>query len=136
MIRRSAPNKISRKRAKYLRQTRAERRAVRERAGGRCEIQSPVCAPHFGMGFAHILSAAQGGKYDRANGLWACNPCNEWCASHPIEAAKLGLIIQRKTCGLAAHPGASESPLTPMSGKPMSRNGVGRSDTHGTVTSD
>ena len=54
----------------------AARRQVKERAGGRCEIEvSPHCTGRHEQ-FSHRKRRSQGGRWCAANGLAACAACH------------------------------------------------------------
>ena len=58
--------------------TAADRRAVRERAGGRCEYcrMAEAWEPFFPYHIEHVIARQHGGRDERGNLAFACNRCN------------------------------------------------------------
>lgn len=85
---------MSPKRRKEARARAAINAAVRERAGGRCEIQGPYC---WGIGNAaheiHKRSRFPGSHIDDSPKVWACQPCNSLVEDHPEWAEANGWSV-------------------------------------------
>jgi hypothetical protein len=79
------------------RKSRSARRAecwriVRERAGGLCEMRTPVCVG-LGTHPHEVIPRGRGGDdTDPGNCLWSCWPCNCWAHDHPTKASERGLL--------------------------------------------
>jgi len=63
----------------------AGRRAVAQRAWGRCEM----CAHNRGVEWAHRVARSHHGPWSPVNGLLLCTECHGWTHAHP-QAAKVG----------------------------------------------
>lgn len=54
----------------------ANKRLVRQRSGGRCEIQTPGTCTSRATSCDHIIPVSQGGTHNLANLRDACGPCH------------------------------------------------------------
>lgn len=77
--------------------------AVRERAGGYCQVGADDWAHVCGLTFRHagehphhLRLRSQGGPDDLSNGLWVCFDAHRWIHDHPEAAERLGLLESRK----------------------------------------
>lgn len=71
-------------------------RAVRKRAGYRCEIRiDGVCTGAAEHTHEIVTRAAGGDITDPTNCLATCASCHRWTHEHPEEAYKRGLIKSR-----------------------------------------
>jgi hypothetical protein len=68
--------------------------AVRDAAGGRCQIGAPGCAG-AGQAAHEVYSRGRypGSHVDDTPKLWACHPCNEYVTSHSAEAEARGWLV-------------------------------------------
>lgn len=95
-LRRSSP--LRQKGAKARREQverNAFRFAVRARAQGFCELQTPACLPYRHEGHhAHHLAPSDRdrGTHDPERGLWCCFPGHEWVHRHPERAYEAGWL--------------------------------------------
>ena len=74
----------------------AFRAAVRERAGGWCEANTPSCPPgrHHGSEAHHRLMRSQGGTHHVDNGLWVCGGAHIFIHAQPGESYARGWLIR------------------------------------------
>lgn len=73
---------------------RAFRSAVRERAGGLCEVQTPWCPrrSHAGHHAHHVRQSSTGGDDDPGNGLYVCAMAHEWIHLNIAAARERGYL--------------------------------------------
>lgn len=70
------------------------RKALKARAGGRCEIRvSPECTG-VGTDAHHKLMRSQGGGHDPSNGLFLCRACHDWTHGHPELSYAWGYLVR------------------------------------------
>lgn len=69
-------------------------RWVHGRAGGWCEVATPVCPPgrHRGHQAHHVIPRGRGGDDDPGNGLWCCAAGHRWIHTHVAEATEEGWL--------------------------------------------
>lgn len=73
------------------------RRAVKVRAHGFCELQTPACLPfrHEGHHAHHIApSDRDRGVHDPERGLFACFPGHAWVHRHPEQSYERGWLLR------------------------------------------
>lgn len=74
-------------------QLRAFKRAHR---GHLCDGQVAAAGcERLGAHAHHLRIRAQGGTDAHTNLAWLCAACHRWVHSHPLEAARLGLLVLR-----------------------------------------
>jgi hypothetical protein len=66
------------------------RRAVQERAGGRCERCGAI-----GVHWHHRQTRSQGGQHTAENGVWLCVFCHDWAHANPAQAYATGWLVRR-----------------------------------------
>lgn len=76
------------------------RRAVRERAGGLCELATPECppGPHEGHHAHHRRLRSQGGGHGVENGLWCCFRGHRWAHDNPEVSYGMGWLWRSGPC--------------------------------------
>lgn len=67
--------------------------ALAERAGGRCEVHSPVCRGGLEIRH-HKKRRSQGGEHDLGDLLFVCRPCHDYLHAHPAESYEKGWLIR------------------------------------------
>lgn len=69
----------------------------RERAGGLCEIATPLCPAglHQGAQAHHRLRRSQGGQDTPENLMWLCNGAHTHVHAHPAESFEKGWLLRR-----------------------------------------
>lgn len=75
----------------------AFRAAVRERAGGLCEVNGPACplGPHQGHHAHHCcIGDRRRGVHDPERGLWTCPPAHRHIHENPHESYLRGWLIR------------------------------------------
>lgn len=72
------------------------RAAVKFRAYGRCEVNTPACPPreHRGDHCHHVLRRSQTGGHDPALLLLVCAEAHEYIHQHPAESYDKGWLIR------------------------------------------
>lgn len=92
-LRRTRIRRVSKKRAKKLRDRQPLRDALQRRSGGRCEVRfSPYCTG-VGQGPHHKKKESQGGSDTLENCLWSCNIRNSAIEDEPLRARAEGLVV-------------------------------------------
>lgn len=72
----------------------AARREVRARAGGWCELRTPVCI-QVGV-TAHHKSGRDGDRLADAGLMaWTCDPCHAYAHGHPTLSYERGWMLRR-----------------------------------------
>lgn len=76
------------------------RRAVRERAGGLCELAPPACSAsrHDGYMAHHRCPPDRDrGIHDPGRGLWTCGEGHSWVHDHPAVSYEHGWLLRDRT---------------------------------------
>jgi hypothetical protein len=97
IARRTPLRSVGRRKLRSLADERAFRTAVRERAGGECQIRSPWGPPgrHEGAHAHHVApSDRRRGVHDPARGLWTCAECHSYAHLHPAESYRRGWLVK------------------------------------------
>lgn len=79
----------------YEAEFRDARRAVLERAGGRCEGKVNERCAGLAAHVHHIRRRSQGGGNEVGNLVALCLPCHEWVHANPAAAAQAGLLARK-----------------------------------------
>ena len=91
LARRTGLSPMSPKRRSTVANYNRVRRDVELRAGGRCEIRSPVCL-FQGAECHHRLPRSAGGQDTLENCAWTCSGCHRWLHEHPAIAYECGWL--------------------------------------------
>lgn len=88
--------KMSARRKAALPELARSREIVRERSGGWCELQTPVCVKIGRV--PHHLAGRDGDRLtDPELQAWTCDPCHRLAHSEPALSYKMGWMIRRTT---------------------------------------